>query len=98
MRTIFWIALGGVAVYLLSKKSDGAAPAATAVPLLPPTATPIVSAGPVVAPATDPGWGMCPPGQTLATYGIAGGRCVPGSSVAPVPVDFSQILHDMPVY
>ena len=46
MRTIFWIALGGVAVYLLSKKSDGAAPAASVLLTSPnlPTGIPKASA------------------------------------------------------
>ena len=80
MRPIFWIALGGVAVYLFTRKSEGTAPAVT----LSPQPQPIQPspAGPVASPLNliqSGQWG-CPAGQV---FDSGANICVPGVSVAP---------------
>jgi len=77
MRPIFWIALGGVAVYLLSKKSAGTAPAASVPSPSTIDLTGAIALGPANITAAAPPPQSAAPGEYLVTV-------VSGTGTGPV--------------
>jgi hypothetical protein len=80
MSNLFWLGVGGAAIYLLTRKNQ-IAPAV----MIPAPELPSVSVAPIVPAGTAPdlsalSWLGCPPGEVFYSRE---NRCVPAVSVAP---------------